>query len=103
MIVLSEETIKGGELINEKRMIAGLQPLNILPVPLLEENKLTVDICEEEEQKISSSNYRMRLLGSLIRPPKVKSFFFSFNCLSIEYFCLFSQILIYRNLHMLLD
>lgn len=73
MIVLSEETVKGGELINEKRISAGLQPLNTLPVPLLEENKLTVDVCEEEEQKISSSNYRMRLLGSLIKPPEVNN------------------------------
>lgn len=71
MIVLSEETIKGGELINDKRKSAGLQPLDILPVPLLEEDKLINDYCAEEEKKISSSNYRMRLLGTLLKPPQV--------------------------------
>lgn len=71
MIILSEETVKGGELINEKRVQAGLRPLDILPVPLLEEDKSTSDCCEEEEQKISSSNYRMRLLGTLLKPPQV--------------------------------
>ncbi|XP_015364450.1 PREDICTED: bifunctional coenzyme A synthase-like [Diuraphis noxia] len=70
MIILSEETVKGGELINEKRVQAGLRPLDILPVPLLEEDKSTSDCCEEEEEKISSSNYRMRLLGTLLKPPQ---------------------------------
>lgn len=72
MIILSEETIKGGKLINDKRISAGFQPLDILPVPLLEEEKLSYDCCDEEEQKISSSNYRMRLLGTLLKPPQVK-------------------------------
>jgi len=71
MIILSEETVKGGKLINEKRIQAGLRPLDILSVPLLEEDKSTSDCCEEEEQKISSSNYRMRLLGTLLKPPQV--------------------------------
>jgi len=71
MIILSEETMKGGELINEKRIQIGLRPLDIIPVPLLEEDKSTSDCCEEEEQKISSSNYRMRLLGTLLKPPQV--------------------------------
>lgn len=72
MIILSEETAKGGELINDKRIIAGLQPLDTLLVPLLKEDKLLIDSCEEEEEKISSSNYRMRLLGTNIKPPKVR-------------------------------
>jgi len=71
MIILSEETINGGKLINDKRISAGLLPLDILPVPLLEEDKSTIDCCEEEEHKISSSNYRMRLLGTLLKTPEV--------------------------------
>lgn len=71
MIILSEETVKGGELINEKRVGAGLQPLDTLIVPLLEEDKSTMDSCDEEEHKVSSSNYRMRLLGTLLKPPQV--------------------------------
>jgi len=73
MIVVSEETIKGGESINEKRISNGLKPLVILPLPLLKEHKLNIDFCEEEDDKISSSNYRMRLLGSLLKPPTPKN------------------------------
>lgn len=75
MIVLSEETVKGGKLINEKRIDKGLQPLDILPVPLLEEDKSKVICCEEEENKISSSNHRMRLLGTLLKLPQVCTHF----------------------------
>lgn len=71
MIILSEETRKGGELINDKRVSAGLQPLDTLTVPLVEEDKSTFDSCDEEEHKVSSSNYRMRLLGTLLKPPQV--------------------------------
>lgn len=73
MIILSEETVKGGKLINDKRISSGLQSLKILPVPLLEEDKSTIDCCEDEEQKISSSNYRMRLLGTLLKPSQVNN------------------------------
>lgn len=73
MITLSEETLKGGELINSKRLNAGLQPLDILPVSLLEENESAIDRCDEEEHKISSSNYRMRLLGTLLKQPQVNN------------------------------
>lgn len=73
MIILSKETLKGGKLINDKRISNGLKTLEILPVPLLEEDKSTIDCCEDEEQKISSSKYRMRLLGTLLKPPKVNT------------------------------
>ncbi|XP_050530364.1 bifunctional coenzyme A synthase-like [Daktulosphaira vitifoliae] len=73
MIVVSQETSKGGDMINNKRVDAGLQPLDILPIPLLVEDKTLFNCCEEEENKISSSNYRMRLLGTLIRPPKLNN------------------------------
>ncbi|XP_050438514.1 bifunctional coenzyme A synthase-like [Adelges cooleyi] len=73
MIVVSEETTKGGEMINENRINVGLKPLDIIPVPLLKENKTLIDCCEEEENKISSSNYRMRMLGTLIKPPQPKN------------------------------
>lgn len=77
MIVLSEETMKGGELINEKRLCAGLQALEILPLPLLEEKKSSIDCCQEEENKISSSNYRMRLLGTVLKSPQVNNIIIS--------------------------
>lgn len=71
MIVLSEETLKGGELINDKRISSALKPLDISPIPLLEEDESSDEFCEEEEKKISSSNYRMRLLGTLLKSPQV--------------------------------
>lgn len=71
MIILSEETKIGGELINDKRISAGLKPLDTLVVPLFKEDKSLIDFCDEEEEKISSSNYRMRLLGTYIKLPKV--------------------------------
>lgn len=104
MIILSEETIKGGELINDKRKTAGLKPLDILPIPLLEEHKFINDCCAEEEKKISSSNYRMRLLGTLLKPPQVINkkivFLNFFNNTSI---LMFSQIIISLHCLTLLD
>lgn len=91
MIILSEETINGGKLINDKRKSAGLEPLDILPIPLLEEDKLIEDCCAEEEKKISSSNYRMRLLGTLLKPPQVinkKNQFFNKTII----LCIFSRL-----------
>lgn len=77
MIILSEETVRGGELINDKRIDAGLEPLHILPVALLKEDRITKNLyCTEEEEKISSSNFRMRLLGTLLKPIKVNNTFF---------------------------
>lgn len=68
MIVVSEETTRGADKINELRVKKGL-------------NKLAVDVInleadpyyqEHEESKISSSNYRMRLLGTRLKEPNIK-------------------------------
>lgn len=68
MIVVSSETIRGGDKINEVRRMNGLKPLQVHSVDLLEEgNKLD----DDEEDKISSSNIRMRCLGTVIKPPEV--------------------------------
>jgi len=69
MIILSEETIKAGKLINDKRNSNGLTSLTTVAVPLLQENKSNMDC--NEENKISSSNNRMRLLGTLLKTPQV--------------------------------
>lgn len=97
--------MKGGELINDKRKNAGLQPLDILPIPLLEDGKLIQDCCEEEEKKISSSNYRMRLLGTLIKQPQVinKTIIFIDTYVIFITFFPCSQILIFQNILILLD
>ncbi|XP_058800308.1 bifunctional coenzyme A synthase-like [Phymastichus coffea] len=67
MIVVSEETKKGGEMINEKRKENHLNSLDIYVVKLVEDANHT----EHEETKISSSNNRIRLLGTRLKTPNL--------------------------------
>ncbi|KAG5895424.1 hypothetical protein JTB14_037583 [Gonioctena quinquepunctata] len=68
MIVVSEETLKGGEKINSIRLERGLPNLKIVPIQLMDEpNPKPL-----EEAKISSSTIRMRLLGTLLKPVEAK-------------------------------
>ncbi|CAG0914400.1 unnamed protein product [Notodromas monacha] len=69
-IVVSEETLKGGELINEYRERNGLGKLIIHCVGLLPEEMRE---SSEEEDKVSSSSRRMRLLGTRLNTPKIPS------------------------------
>ncbi|XP_063816092.1 bifunctional coenzyme A synthase [Pseudophryne corroboree] len=64
-IVVSEETHKGGLSVNRKRQENGLDDLAI------QEIKLVTDPLhsENEEEKISSSSFRKRLLGTLLKLP----------------------------------
>ncbi|CAG9786838.1 unnamed protein product [Diatraea saccharalis] len=68
MIVVSEETHQGAVKINEKRIENGLKPLDTHVISLAQDMHPLKS--EEEEQKVSSSNLRMRLLGTLLKPPK---------------------------------
>ncbi|XP_014205751.1 bifunctional coenzyme A synthase-like [Copidosoma floridanum] len=65
LIVVSEETKKGGDLINHRRTENNLRKLDIHVVKLAEDP----DHNEHEEVKISSSNNRMRLLGTRLKQP----------------------------------
>ncbi|XP_041672475.1 bifunctional coenzyme A synthase [Cheilinus undulatus] len=65
-IVVSEETRKGGEAVNKKRIENGLPALVLHEIQLLKDAHHT----ETEEEKISSSSLRSRLLGTLLTPPK---------------------------------
>ncbi|KAM7370727.1 hypothetical protein PAMP_010252 [Pampus punctatissimus] len=65
-IVVSEETRRGGEAVNKKRTENGLPALVLHEIQLLKDAHHT----ETEEEKISSSSLRSRLLGTLITPPK---------------------------------
>ncbi|MED6238538.1 hypothetical protein ATANTOWER_024180 [Ataeniobius toweri] len=65
-IVVSEETRKGGEAVNKKRVENGLQLLVLHEIQLLKDAHHD----EIEEEKISSSSLRSRLLGTLLTPPK---------------------------------
>lgn len=67
LLIVSEETFRGAEKVNEKRKENGLQPLAVHTIDLAEySNKQS----QEEEGKVSSSNQRMRLLGTVLREPK---------------------------------
>uniref|UniRef100_A0A668ASH8 Bifunctional coenzyme A synthase n=1 Tax=Myripristis murdjan TaxID=586833 RepID=A0A668ASH8_9TELE len=65
-IVVSEETKRGGEAVNKRRIENGL------PVLVLHEIQLLKDVhhTDAEEEKISSSSLRSRLLGTLLTAPK---------------------------------
>ncbi|XP_072927930.1 bifunctional coenzyme A synthase [Hemitrygon akajei] len=65
-IVVSDETRKGGDAVNRKRLANALQELAIHQISLVKDVHHTSD----EEEKISSSTLRKRLLGSLLVPPK---------------------------------
>lgn len=69
LLVVSTETYKGGLKVNEVRHQNNLSTLDIHTVDLLEAIPEYTD--EEEEEKISSSNWRMRLLGMRLRVPEV--------------------------------
>jgi len=65
LIVVSAETIKGAEKINEIRKGKGFRPLDIHHIVLFNDVKQN----DYEEDKISSSSQRIRILGDRLRPP----------------------------------
>ncbi|XP_076245158.1 bifunctional Phosphopantetheine adenylyltransferase - Dephospho-CoA kinase [Calliopsis andreniformis] len=67
MIVVSEETKRGGIKINEVRKERNLSQLDIHVVKLVTDENHR----EHEESKISSSNSRIRLLGTRLRAPRI--------------------------------
>ncbi|XP_031846676.2 bifunctional Phosphopantetheine adenylyltransferase - Dephospho-CoA kinase [Nomia melanderi] len=69
LIVVSEETKRGGDKVNELRMQRNLNKLDIHVVKLVKDENHR----EYEENKISSSNNRIRLLGTRLRPPRIEN------------------------------
>lgn len=65
MIVVSEETKKGIDFINSARKEGGLKTLEGYIISLVEDKDRKSN---EEEEKVSSSSQRMRLLGTVIQP-----------------------------------
>ncbi|XP_058126072.1 bifunctional coenzyme A synthase [Anopheles ziemanni] len=66
LIVVSTETARGGAKVNELRQKNGLNQLTVHTIELLDDESTT----EDKEDKISSSNLRMDLLGSRLKPRK---------------------------------
>ncbi|KAK3595443.1 hypothetical protein CHS0354_003437 [Potamilus streckersoni] len=65
-IVVSEETKKGGELINQEREKRSMSRLDEYVIELMEDD---ARLSQYEEEKISSSTSRKRLLGTLLHQP----------------------------------
>uniref|UniRef100_A0A8C5TR90 Bifunctional coenzyme A synthase n=1 Tax=Malurus cyaneus samueli TaxID=2593467 RepID=A0A8C5TR90_9PASS len=65
-LVVSEETRRGGEAVNKKRLENGLPELALHEIQLMKDP----DHSQNEEEKISSSSLRQRLLGTLLQPPR---------------------------------
>lgn len=65
LLIVSEETKKGGDLINEKRTENNLKKLDVYTVKLIKD----LYCKNHEESKISSSNERMRMLGTRLKKP----------------------------------
>ncbi|ETN66853.1 bifunctional coenzyme A synthase [Anopheles darlingi] len=66
LIVVSTETARGGAKVNELRTKNGLNELQVHTIELLDD-EATI---EDKEDKISSSNLRMDLLGTRLKPRK---------------------------------
>lgn len=64
---MSEETLAGGLKVNELRQKKGLSILDIHPISLIDDSYASAN----EENKISSSSFRKRLLGTHLKPSKV--------------------------------
>ncbi|XP_054987441.1 bifunctional coenzyme A synthase isoform X1 [Sorex araneus] len=64
-LVVSEETHRGGMAVNRFRLENGLQELSLYQIKLLKDQSHQ----ENEEDKVSSSSFRQRILGELLRPP----------------------------------
>ncbi|NXU59885.1 COASY synthase, partial [Turnix velox] len=65
-LVVSEETRRGGEAVNKRRLENGLPMLALYEILLMKDP----DHGQNEEEKISSSSLRQRLLGTLLQPPR---------------------------------
>lgn len=70
-IVVSKETFRGADKINEARLEKGWPKLEVHIVNLLEEesSSITSAMKRLKEKKVSSSLMRMEKLGTIIRPP----------------------------------
>lgn len=71
-IVVSRETIKGANMVNEARRNKGWSELEVHVVDLVEDDNSTRTQMMKRlnEKKVSSSLLRAERLGSIIRPPK---------------------------------
>jgi len=77
-LVVSRETFKTGEAVNRKRVENGLDELAIHVVELIGDSNVDAG----DEEKVSSSNQRRHLLGTLLKQPYVMLIILKFNMYS---------------------
>lgn len=65
LLVVSEETINGGPVVNETRKQNGLQQLDVLSIDIIADDCRDVSDSVNAEDKLSSSRQRIRELGVL--------------------------------------
>jgi len=70
-MVVTEDTIRDAEMFNKQRSDKGLNPIILESVSLLKEEKSAINFYSEDKEKISSCNYRIRVLGTLHQTPQV--------------------------------
>lgn len=68
-LVVSEETLKGGQKVNEKRRERNFKELDLFVTKLVGES---AKVNPNEEDKVSSSNLRFRKLGAIWNEPQPK-------------------------------
>lgn len=71
-MVISEETQKNGSKVNVKRVENNLPELDVHIVKVIKVDPLILAQNPGDEDKLSSSNERRKLLGTLLKPPHVK-------------------------------
>lgn len=77
LLVVSEETRKGGDIVNKTREVNGLHTLDVELIDMVEDSPIDLSDDLNKEGKVSSSAYRVRLLGTLKKEP---NFTMSKNC-----------------------
>jgi len=69
LLLVSEETIRGGPIVNQKRTENGLNTLDIMKINVVGESPTDLSENLNSERKLSSSAGRVRKLGTLLKPP----------------------------------
>ena len=69
LLLVSEETIKGGPVVNQTRQQNGLPQLHVMNIDLVGESSTDLSESLNAEGKVSSSAARVRELGQLLREP----------------------------------
>ena len=84
-LIVSKETIAGGASVNKKRIESRLSEMAIHVVELMSETFFSQED-KALDDKVSSSNERFRLLGTLLKPPYVFILNYFFKIIFLNYF-----------------